>query len=633
MFELDALDPEELLSPLHVAALAGHVGTVQLLLANKADVAATDARGATPLYRVVTSRALARDDDDDAAALGVLVRTLVRAGSVAALERPPDAAVLGGGGADNPPLHAAARLNLTRSVEASHLPIMPPHSLAHSLAHAPQTRVTCFDRRQQVLLSVGANVNAPRARDGLAPLHLACACGAADSPRLSSSAVVGDGGGGEPDGADAARGDKQEDDREEPEGDGPEAELVRVLLDAGARPNARHGDGWATTLSAGGAAAAAALSVSPPLPSAPAKGSETPTVPQEGRSAIEFVLDLPPPRSSSSSPSPSSPPPPPAVGAGGGGGGAVPPELPSAVAARDAMEALQTRLPVALELVRHGARVSDSLERRLAARLFDGANGGVVSAITQTLRAATLQWGTKAAPEGWLDVAADLEPPTPKARWVPNNASTRCMACAATFSTVKTRRHHCRACGALVCDSCSLKRLLLAAVGGGSIASGPEGGGGGGARTIGSGSTVGGSGKPPAADRVCDACFNRYASAALSKQRALTAASSSCRSANVAAVPASGSDSAAAARELLLGRRVGGGDDAGAEEGASSLAAGAAGALSAADEARRGFLERGERLEQLNDKTEQLANDADEFRSLAAQLRKKEESRARRWGL
>ena len=44
--------------------------------------------------------------------------------------------------------------------------------------------------------------------------------------------------------------------------------------------------------------------------------------------------------------------------------------------------------------------------------------------------------------------------------WVPDTATVRCMACAASFG-VQHRRHHCRACGRLVCGGCSGGRLRL----------------------------------------------------------------------------------------------------------------------------------------------------------------------------
>jgi len=49
------------------------------------------------------------------------------------------------------------------------------------------------------------------------------------------------------------------------------------------------------------------------------------------------------------------------------------------------------------------------------------------------------------------------------AAWIPDNECSGCMVCSTSF-TVFRRRHHCRSCGKVVCDSCSEKRLLLPAV-------------------------------------------------------------------------------------------------------------------------------------------------------------------------
>ena len=43
--------------------------------------------------------------------------------------------------------------------------------------------------------------------------------------------------------------------------------------------------------------------------------------------------------------------------------------------------------------------------------------------------------------------------------WVPDSTATSCMVCSAEFSLVR-RRHHCRICGALSCNSCSPKRRV-----------------------------------------------------------------------------------------------------------------------------------------------------------------------------
>jgi pimeloyl-ACP methyl ester carboxylesterase len=76
-------------------------------------------------------------------------------------------------------------------------------------------------------------------------------------------------------------------------------------------------------------------------------------------------------------------------------------------------------------------------------------------------------------------------------RWIPDSAATFCVLCAEEFSLLR-RKHHCRKCGGVVCDACSLHRLVLG----------------------GSGVTVGGTTPVPASPsqpvRVCDACNNLH---------------------------------------------------------------------------------------------------------------------------
>ena len=61
-----------------------------------------------------------------------------------------------------------------------------------------------------------------------------------------------------------------------------------------------------------------------------------------------------------------------------------------------------------------------------------------------------------------------------------NDAETNnCKRCCLQFHPVKLRRHHCRACGFLVCDNCSKSRIKLT--------------------------------KNNKKSRVCDECFNRIA--------------------------------------------------------------------------------------------------------------------------
>ncbi|OQR96817.1 myotubularin-like protein [Achlya hypogyna] len=48
--------------------------------------------------------------------------------------------------------------------------------------------------------------------------------------------------------------------------------------------------------------------------------------------------------------------------------------------------------------------------------------------------------------------------------WVPDSLADKCYQCTATFSLV-LRRHHCRRCGNIFCDACSLSRMPLVSAG------------------------------------------------------------------------------------------------------------------------------------------------------------------------
>ena len=45
-------------------------------------------------------------------------------------------------------------------------------------------------------------------------------------------------------------------------------------------------------------------------------------------------------------------------------------------------------------------------------------------------------------------------------RWVPDKAARKCMLCESKF-TMMSRRHHCRACGIVVCNACSTHRVAM----------------------------------------------------------------------------------------------------------------------------------------------------------------------------
>lgn len=56
-----------------------------------------------------------------------------------------------------------------------------------------------------------------------------------------------------------------------------------------------------------------------------------------------------------------------------------------------------------------------------------------------------------------------VPPATPPARhqWVPDESKSICMVCCREHFTMFNRRHHCRRCGRLVCNSCSTKKMVV----------------------------------------------------------------------------------------------------------------------------------------------------------------------------
>lgn len=82
-----------------------------------------------------------------------------------------------------------------------------------------------------------------------------------------------------------------------------------------------------------------------------------------------------------------------------------------------------------------------------------------------------------------------------KAAWESNSSSSACTLCLKKFGRLVGRRHHCRHCGRLVCQSCSSQRLSLPASSSSSSTASLV--------TPNSGSSKEGHG----AVRVCDPCF------------------------------------------------------------------------------------------------------------------------------
>lgn len=73
----------------------------------------------------------------------------------------------------------------------------------------------------------------------------------------------------------------------------------------------------------------------------------------------------------------------------------------------------------------------------------------------------------RATPEDATDDPSDLRTPDTTSRgpgralWVPDELVNSCQRCGVEFNSLWRRKHHCRRCGACVCDTCSAKRCAL----------------------------------------------------------------------------------------------------------------------------------------------------------------------------
>ena len=100
-----------------------------------------------------------------------------------------------------------------------------------------------------------------------------------------------------------------------------------------------------------------------------------------------------------------------------------------------------------------GVGAADAAAVMVAASSDDGGGGGGGTGAGAGAGAAVAAAATAAA-----TAAAPQPPPQPRVvQWMTNNASSTCTVCGAAFSLFN-RRHHCRGCGTLVCDTCGPKR-------------------------------------------------------------------------------------------------------------------------------------------------------------------------------
>lgn len=149
----------------------------------------------------------------------------------------------------------------------------------------------------------------------------------------------------------------------------------------------------------------------------------------------------------------------------------------------------QKALPVLLDIVKRGGRFDP--------RYLNFLRPSFRAAVEEARDA----WLKKSEPPKFLEFVIVREQSGEELRvdkddWINNNESSGCQLCGKSFG-LKNRRHHCRACGALTCDSCSTKRLQLSTRESAYVSPDKSG--------LPSGETK---------DRVCDSCFNGLCHAA-----------------------------------------------------------------------------------------------------------------------
>jgi hypothetical protein len=115
-----------------------------------------------------------------------------------------------------------------------------------------------------------------------------------------------------------------------------------------------------------------------------------------------------------------------------------------------------------------------------AVHWLEVARGGMLSGIVKLRESPTLQLevlvieaneacGVHREQLGaWVPMATGLLgeviPTAPTAEWVSDTTSKSCLQCKAAFTLILRRRHHCRACGLLICTKCTTTHPALTKV-------------------------------------------------------------------------------------------------------------------------------------------------------------------------
>lgn len=241
-------------------------------------------------------------------------------------------------------------------------------------------------------------------------------------------------------------------------------------------------------------------------------------------------------------------------------------------------------LPAILDVVKCGGRVDlkSAAENRR-------------DSINSALQMAQQVWSEKTGHENFFELVHDLVSRLHESKWVKDSASDCCLLCVDRW-TVTNRRHHCRVCGILVCHACSGKTLDI------------------------------GDSK---SSRVCDGCFNRLCSVAIDRSRERE------RKAREEA------EAAAKAEEQLKELQVDEKQEVvsptttprGRKLLFNPFSSNARQANAEMAEALENMEERGHKLEQLSEKTADLADAASEYQRMTRELLRQQQQRAGLWGI
>jgi hypothetical protein len=262
----------------------------------------------------------------------------------------------------------------------------------------------------------------------------------------------------------------------------------------------------------------------------------------------------------------------------------------------------QRCLPSLMEVAKHGGKYSVANVQ------------GLRKSLVEAIESATKLWMDAVEPPKFKDFVHLSKVSEGDPKWAADKGET-CNLCFEKF-TFSLRRHHCRACGALCCDNCSSKRLSCFQ-----------------------------DSKNDSIEmlRACDGCFNRSVFSCQLRQTDMNIMDKALRKASIKPPsPSNGSSSSGSAKAQEADRKKSlfswaGGDgtsdkSAGGGKNSGKSAAGAVGdsvnpMMAQNEETLRALQERGDKLEQVNEKAARMNDAAAEFQQSTARLLQQQKSK------